>query len=131
MSRRRAPGAPGSANRRRAPRTPSPIPGAKFIRVVCTDQGQHPEVSFGTVDVWPDGSGGWRVHVTRLSHRGDEFVDLAKPARPYGGAFRVYKTYPLKCRRCRRNVPLKLETLERRCAKLAAADTPKFDISDV
>lgn len=133
MSRRRAPGAPGSPNRRRAPRTPSSIPGHKLLRVVCTDKGQHPEVSFGDVSVWPDGHGGWSVQRNPQLNM-QEYVEIPADDQypmPEPLPERLRRTYPLRCRRCRRNVPLKQETLERVCAELAAADTPKFDISDI
>lgn len=128
MSRRRAPGAPGSANRRRAPRAPSSIPGQRRIRVVCTDQGQHPEVSFGSIAVWPEGDA-WHVNVRdlRVRHE-DEFVDMAAidgPALPD----RLRKTYTLKCKRCGRDRPLRMDTLERVAAALADADTLHLDLS--
>lgn len=115
-------------SRRRGPRDDPWIPGSKRISVVCTDAGQHPEVSFGHVVVWPE-DGGWRMHGNPHLKR-EEYVDLAA-LETYPLPQRVPKTYPLKCRRCGRNVPLKRETLERVCVGLAAADTPKFDISDI
>lgn len=130
MSRRRPPGALGSANRRRAPRRPSSIPGHRRIRVVCTDRKQHPEVSFGSVGVWPEGDG-WRVNVRELRLRdGDEFVDMAAldgPVLPD----RLRKTYTLRCRRCGRERPLRMDTLERIGAALSDADTLRLDLSDL
>lgn len=115
-------------NRRRAPHKPSSIPGQRRIDVVCTDRGQHPEVSFGSIAVWPDGDG-WRVNVRSLRYReGDEFVDMAaldEPALPD----RLRKTYTLKCRRCGRDRPLRIDTLERIGTALADADTLRLDLS--
>jgi hypothetical protein len=117
------------SRRRPSPPRTSAIPGHRRIRVVCTDRGQHPEVSFGTVAAWPEGSG-WHVYVDHLDHGEDEFVDMTALGRPVLPD-RLKKTYPLRCRRCGRNVPLKQETLERVCAGLAAANTPKLDLSDI
>lgn len=129
MSRRRAPGAPASVNRRRAPRKASSIPGQRLIRVVCTDQGQHSEVSFGSIAVWLE-SDGWHVNVRDLRYRGDEFTDLSVLRRPEAPG-RLNKTYPLKCKRCGRDRPLRMDTLERIGAALADADTLRLDLSDL
>lgn len=128
MSRRRALEAPSSPNRRRAPRTPSSIAGHRLIHLVCTDRQQHPEVSFGSIAVWPEGEG-WHVNVRNLRHRkDDEFVDMTA----IDGSDlpdRARKTYTLKCRRCGRDRPLRLDTLERIGAELADADTLRLDLS--
>lgn len=112
-------------SRRRPGPEPHPIPGYKKINVVCTDDGQHTAVSFGHIEVWPEGDG-WRVK-ERLNYRDDEYVDLG--VLDHAPPPRLHKTYPLKCRRCGRNVPLRAETIERVFAALAALDTPTFDIS--
>lgn len=117
------------SRRRPNPPQPSVIPGHRRIRVVCTDRGQHPEVSFGTIDAWPEGTG-WHVFVDHLYHQGDEYVDrtaLDGPVMPD----RLHKTYPLQCSRCGRNVPLKRTTLEKLCAGLVAADTLTLDLSHI
>jgi hypothetical protein len=117
-------------SRRRAPRTPSAIPRQRLIRIVCTDKDQHPEVSFGSITVWPHGDG-WRVNLRGLGHRqADEFVDMAAADRP-DPPDRLPKTYTLKCRRCGRDRPLRMDTLERIGAAFADADTPRLDLSDL
>lgn len=62
------------SRRRRKPH-PS-VPGAKVIRIVCTDRGQHSEVLFSRVDVWPDDSvpGGWFVELPPADD--DDYLDL-------------------------------------------------------
>ncbi|EFG79553.1 hypothetical protein HMPREF0591_0530 [Mycobacterium parascrofulaceum ATCC BAA-614] len=98
--------------------------------MVCTDKKQHPEVSFGSIAVWPEGDG-WKVNIRDLRYReGDEFVDIAALD---GSELpdRLRKTYTLKCRRCGRDRPLRMDTLERVGAALAAADTPRLDLSDL
>lgn len=115
------------SRRRPPPQQWDAIPGYRKIRVVCTDRGQHPEVSFGSVDVWPEGEG-WHVALSGLNLGRDEYVDLA-PVEQDHYPERLHKTYPLKCRRCGRDRPLRAETLEKGCAELAAQDIPKFDIS--
>lgn len=117
------------SRRRPVPRTPSAVPGYRSIRVVCTDRGQHPEVSFGALGVWPEGDG-WHVDTNQLSFDGDEYVDLAAlDGHPLPG--RLHKTYPLRCPRCKRNVPLKRETIERIGAALATNDTAELDLSGI
>ena len=114
---------------RRKPIAQSAVPGTVTIRVVCTDKGQHPDVSFGHVTAWQDGDG-WRVTVDGLNHRGDVFTDL-EPIHRDQIPDRLHKTYPLECRRCGRNVPLRAETLDRVIAALAAAEKRTFDLSDL
>lgn len=101
--------------------------GGTTIRVVCTDKGQHAEVGFGSADAWQDSSG-WHVSLHGLDYRGDEYVDL-EPIHRDQIPDRLHKTYPLECRRCGRDVPLRAETLERIIADFAAANMPVFDLS--
>lgn len=116
------------SRRRPVPPTPSAIPGYRSIRVVCTDRGQHPEVSFGALGVWPEGDG-WHVNTSGLSFSGEEYVDLdALDRHPLPE--RLHKTYPLRCPRCKRNVPLKRETIEQVGAALAASNTTQLDLAD-
>jgi hypothetical protein len=127
-------------SRRSAKPRPS-VPGSKVIRIVCTDRGQHPEVLFEKVDVWPDESipEGWFVEppeplggeytpphgvrddITQL-HEHDTAGPLWEPI-----------TYPpFKCSRCGREVPFKRETLMRACADLAASGASRrLDVSYV
>ena len=113
---------------RRKPIAQSAVPGTVTIRVVCTDKGQHPDVGFGSADAWQGGDG-WHV-MPNLNHRGDPFVDL-EPIHRDQTPDRLHKTYPLECRRCGRDVPLRAETLERVIAALAAAGKSNLDISDL
>lgn len=111
-------------SRRKPDPMPPVVPGSKTIRVVCTDKGQHSEVSFGHVVVSPLGDG-WHVHLA-LNHRGREYVHMEEIGLT---ADRLARTYPLKCRRCGRDTPLLETTVKQVCAGLAAADTSTFDLS--
>ena len=127
------------SRRNRRTRRESEVFGAKAIRIVCTDYGQHPEVSFGEGDVWPqpDEAGvGWDmifdgvqveewVNTEEYEMRGQDPVQAFQD----GTLVTMRKTYPFVCRRCRRNTPLRQDTLRQICAALASADTPKLDIS--
>lgn len=115
------------SRRNRIPRRESALPGLVKIRVVCTDGGQHEQVSFGAVTVWPSAAGGWRVKADGLEYRGDEYTNLDAPSLTPQG--RLGKTYPLRCRRCGRNVPLRADSLERIFAALAQSGKAKLDIS--
>jgi len=103
------------------------VPGVRKIRVVCTDRGQHPQVTFGTVAVWRDDAG-WRIRPNLV---GGEYVDLSTTEPDYTGPQpdRLHKNYPLRCKRCGRDTPIRQDTLEKVCPRLAEADTLKFDIS--
>ncbi len=102
--------------------------GAKKIRVVCSDKGQHAESSFGYVIVWQEADG-WRSKPF-LQH--EEYVDTEPVESDVTGLpDRLHRKYRFPCRRCRRNVPLRQETLEKICAVFAEADKRKIDISDL
>lgn len=120
------------SRRNRVPRRESAIPGNWQIKISCTDNKQHPEVTFGKVTVWPEGDG-WGVLVRGLSI--DEYSDIDSViATVESGAAefkRIPKTWPIVCRRCGRNVPLKESTIERLCAALAKARRDTLDISDI
>ncbi len=121
---------------RRRPIQKPPRSDATEIRVVCTDKGQHAELSFGHVVVSKI-SNGWLVKPV-LQHRGDEYTEtvevpdrepLPDPVREL--ADRLRKTYPVKCRRCGRDTPLRIDTLEKIFAAMAEADMLTLDISDL
>jgi len=103
------------------------------VKIVCTDQRQHPEVEFGHMTVWrnEDGSHGfdWK------NWAATEYVDHAAIDRAGWGLGpipeRTHKTQRFKCSRCGRDVPLRQETMERICAALADADTPRLDLSAI
>ena len=125
-------------SRRRTKPPPPAVPGAKVIRVVCTDRGQHPEVLFRKVDVWPDDSvpGGWFVEPP--SDDDDDFYRPPPGVRDYisqtpadatGPTWEPITYDPFKCSRCGRNVPLKRETLISACTKLAARGESPLDVS--
>ncbi|RDH75509.1 hypothetical protein DVS77_26275 [Mycolicibacterium moriokaense] len=98
--------------------------------MLCTDKGQHPEVSLGAIAVWPK-CDGWHVNVRDLRYRkDDEFVDMAAADRP-DPPDRLHKTYTLRCKRCGRDRPLRMDTLQRIGAALAEADTLRLDLSDL
>ena len=116
-------------SRRRTPKDPSALPGLVKVRVVCTDQGQHPEVSFGAVKAWPSAAGGWRAKVD-LNTRDQEFVDLAQTVPgQHPTPDRVHRTHRIRCRRCGRDVPLRQETVEGIGRDFGAAGKNTFDIS--
>lgn len=110
----------------------SAIPGKVEIKVVCTDRGHHPAVSFGSVPAWPDGAG-WHVYTSGLAV--EEFTDVeGAVTRVVGGdtgVERAAKTWPLVCRRCGRNVPLKESTIQQLCYALADARHDTLDISAI
>lgn len=108
------------------------MPGSRKIRVVCSDKGQHAESSFGHCVAWPDGDE-WRVKLF-LDHRGDEYVDMGSIAAAERGdsaSEQLSKTYPLECRRCGRNTPLRAETIKKIAAAFAADGKRKIDTSDM
>lgn len=119
-------------SRRRRARPKSSIPGKLEIKMVCTDRGHHPAVSFGSVAVWPD-SDGWHVFVSDLAV--EEFTDVAsaigRVAAGDTSVGRAAKTWPFICRRCGRNVPLRESTLEQLCSDLATAQHDTLDISAI
>lgn len=127
------------SRRNRRARRESEIFRSKSLRIVCTDRSQHPEVSFGDVDLWPepDEAGvGWDMIFDGV--RVEEWVNTDEyemrgqdPVQAFmdGTLVPLRKTYPFVCRRCRRNKPLREETLRQMCAALASADAPKLDIS--
>jgi hypothetical protein len=102
-------------SRRRGPKPPEqePPPGIRirYISVVCTGRGGHPELSLATWQAWLWGDA-WRI----LVDSGDgEF---------HGPMLRR------KCRRCGRHVVLQEDTVQRVGAALAAeSEVPKLDVS--
>jgi hypothetical protein len=132
-----------SRRRNSAPQQPDPAAGRK-IRVVCTGQGQHTEVSFGHVMAWPDGDGwrfqpflkrgerssceptpGMRLDVIHADDGRTEPSEIVAKIE-----VELFDNYPLKCATCRRDTPLRVATLERHCAGLATQDTAeKLDMS--
>lgn len=106
-------------SRRRGPAGDAWTPGV-LVHVVCTGRGTHTEVSFGSVKVFPGGRTHERLKV-EAHHIGYDPENDFSPL----------KTIPFLCPRCRpaRNVPLKRGTLDKLCAGLAEADTPKLDLS--
>jgi hypothetical protein len=118
------------SRRNRQPKRESAIPGKVSIRVVCTDRGQHPEVRFGAIPVWPIADG-WHAN-TKVGLRATEYVDLDPLTTDVDHALtRLPRTYPFSCRRCRRNVPLRQDTLERLLHGLAADNQHTLDISAI
>lgn len=105
------------SRRRGAPRD-SWVPGVT-VAVVCTGRGTHPEVSFGSVKVFPDGRTHERLKA-ESHHNGYDEATLTP-----------LRTIPFVCRRCRpaRNVPLKRSTLDALCAGVAESGTPRLDLS--
>ncbi len=103
-------------SRRRGPKPPEqepPFPGVRYISVVCTGRGGHPEQSLTTWQAWLWGDD-WRVFVD--SGDGDGSF--------YGPSLRR------KCRQCGRHVVLQEDTVQRVGAELAAlSEAPRLDIS--
>jgi hypothetical protein len=95
---------------------------------VCTDRGQHPESSFGVVPVWP-GASGWEAGNPRLTI--EEYADVETSLADVlaGGEAQLSRTYPLRCRRCERNVPMRQSTLAGFAVRLAATESDTLDIS--
>ena len=88
-------------SRRRDPRDAVPAaPTWSDVAVLCTGRGTHERWSFGAVQVSADGVVDWETL-------------KASTASPYVAEGRPGRTFQFACRRCRRDVPLTQESLER------------------
>lgn len=128
-------------SRRKYTPPPSSTPGLVRITVVCTDKGQHSPVRFGEVKAWPDGENTWTVDVDTLDadRYSDPLPDVGVTGTPEEWLQQILAnksatgapnmTWQIRCPRCRRNRPLRTDTLNQVIVAVARAGKKKWDIS--
>lgn len=107
-------------SRRRKPPEDQVHPDQKSIRIVCTGRGDHREVSFGKLVVWPSESAphGWWV----MLKYADEGPDDVSYCVPFVRA---------QCDTCGRDHQMTPETVLEVFAGLAESNTLVLDISEL